>query len=243
VGYLPDALPFAFSNDLGEVVGFDIEMAHMLASDLEVDLEVVRINRDDITPLFDSGQLDIVMSGLAVTASRALKWNFSASPIDLTMGLLVPDHRRKEFAEVQDLRNAPDLQIGIVQSDAALRNLIEAAFPGIKLISVPSPREYLRGNRPDLDAVAYSAEAGSAWTLIYPAYTIVVPKPGVVKLAMAYPVPRGEQEWSRFVSEWVRVKGKEGTVDALFRHWIEGRGAEDTSPRWSVIRDVLHWVD
>ncbi len=243
VGYLADSLPFAFANDRGEIVGFDIEMAHMLASDLDVELELVRVQSEDINTLLQSAHLDIVMSGIAVTARRALRWEFAASPMDLTLGMLVPDHRRKEFASISALRAIPDLQLGIVQSDTALRHLLEASIPNVSLVSVVSPRGFLRGNRPDLDAVAYSAEGGSAWTLLYPAYSVVVPKPGTVKLSMGYPVPRGEREWARFISEWVKVKQKEGTVAALFDHWIQGKGADDTSPRWSVIRDVLHWID
>src|SRR5262245_18489761 len=38
VGYLPDNLPFAFFNGKGDLVGFDIEMAHGLARDLGVQL-------------------------------------------------------------------------------------------------------------------------------------------------------------------------------------------------------------
>ena len=36
VGYMPDALPFSFFNVKGELVGFDIELAHPLASELGV---------------------------------------------------------------------------------------------------------------------------------------------------------------------------------------------------------------
>ena len=243
VGYTQDALPFAYSNERGEVVGFDIEMAHILASDLGVSLELVRVSLDDISSLFESGQLDIVMSGLAITAQRALRWEFSASPMDLTLAFLVVDHRRKDFSTLAALGNTPDLQLGIVQSDMGLRHLIASAIPGVDLVSVPSPRAFLRGNQPELDAVVYSAEGGSAWTLLYPAYSVVVPKPGEVKLPMAYPLPQGEREWSRFVSEWIAIKQKEGSVSSLFAHWIEGRGAEDLTPRWSIIRNVLHWVD
>lgn len=71
----------------------------------------------------------------------------------------------------------------------------------------------------------------------------MVPKPANMRLSMGYPVPRGEREWARFIEEWVRVRRKDGTVHALFQHWIEGRGAEDTSPRWSIARDVLGWID
>lgn len=162
VGYLADSLPFAFSNEQGEVVGFDIELAHMLANDLGVRLDLVRVSMDEIAPLFASGQLDIVMSGLAVTATRALQWEFAASPMDLTVALLVPDHRRKTFSNFDVLRSQPDLRIGIVQNDAALRHSIETALPNVRLEHVNSPREFLRGHRPELDAVVYSAEGGSA---------------------------------------------------------------------------------
>ena len=35
----------------------------------------------------------------------------------------------------------------------------------------------------------------------------------------------------------------DGTVDAVFDHWILGQGAMKKQPRWSIIRNVLHWID
>jgi len=32
-------------------------------------------------------------------------------------------------------------------------------------------------------------------------------------------------------------------VDRLYQHWVLGRELGEPEPRWSVIRDVLHWVD
>ena len=37
--------------------------------------------------------------------------------------------------------------------------------------------------------------------------------------------------------------GSDGTIDALYGHWILGKYAVKREPRWSVIRNVLHWVD
>ena len=47
-----------------------------------------------------------------------------------------------------------------------------------------SLREFFGAKRDDLDALVYSAEAGSAWTLIYPAYTVAVPQPDVLAVAL-----------------------------------------------------------
>jgi Na+/H+-dicarboxylate symporter/ABC-type amino acid transport substrate-binding protein len=243
VGYLKDSLPFAFRNQNGEVVGFDVEMAHNLATDLGVSLEMVRVGREDISALFDSGQLDIVMSGLAVTPTRARQWQFGKAPMDLTLGFLVPDHQRKLFAKLNVLLANKNLTIGVVQNDPAFSRWIQRSLPLAVIVDVPSPRPFLRGEREDLDAVIYSAEGGSAWTLIYPNYSIVVPENTHIKVPMAYPLPGGDSEWSGYVSTWVEMNTKNGIVDSLFDHWIGGGGAKPKEPRWSVIRDVLHWVD
>jgi Na+/H+-dicarboxylate symporter/ABC-type amino acid transport substrate-binding protein len=243
VGYLADSLPFAFRNDAGDVVGFDMEMGHHLASDLGVDLELVRVKREQINALFDSGQIDIVMSGVAITPARVREWNFGDSPLDLTLGFLVEDHRRNDFRSYEAVTRLANLKLGVVQNDDSFIRQSKQRFPNAEFVNIKSPRSFLRGQAPDLDAVIYSAEGGSAWTLIYPGYTVVVPLPLVSRVPLGYPLPQGEASWSRFVSEWTRLKKKDGTVDALFDHWIGGAGAAPSEPRWSVIRDVLHWIE
>jgi ABC-type amino acid transport substrate-binding protein len=243
VGYLKDSLPFAFRNEKGEVVGFDVEMAHHLATDLGVDLELVRIKREDISKLFNSGQVDIVMSGMAITPTRAKQWVFGTAPMDLTLGFLVPDHQRKKYASLDALRLRNDLTLGVVQSDPAFSRWILQGLPLAEIVEISSPRSFLKGEMENLDAVVYSAEGGSAWTLIYPNYSIVVPQESLVKVAMGYPLPKGDTEWSGFISTWVEMNTKNGLVDKLFQHWIGGGGAKPKEPRWSVVRDVLHWVD
>ena len=75
VGYLPNALPFAFFNQRHELVGYDIELAHQLAGELRVHLEFVPVVREHLSEDLAHGYCDIVMSGVPVTtdlASRAL---------------------------------------------------------------------------------------------------------------------------------------------------------------------------
>jgi hypothetical protein len=60
---------------------------------------------------------------------------------------------------------------------------------------------------------------------------------------MGYPLPKNDVEWHRFVSTWVDIEKKSGAVDRMFDYWIKGAGAESKEPRWSIIRDVLHWVE
>ena len=50
-------------------------------------------------------------------------------------------------------------------------------------------------------------------------------------------------ELARLVDEWTLTATGAGVVDQAFEFWVMGRGAEPTEPRWSIIRDVLGWVD
>lgn len=45
------------------------------------------------------------------------------------------------------------------------------------------------------------------------------------------------------VDEWVNMNRVDGSIDRLFKYWIQGQGAEPVEQRWSVIRDVLGWVE
>lgn len=45
------------------------------------------------------------------------------------------------------------------------------------------------------------------------------------------------------MNSWIELKKSDGTVQQLYDYWVLGREAEQLGPRWSVIRDVLGWVD
>jgi len=45
------------------------------------------------------------------------------------------------------------------------------------------------------------------------------------------------------VNEWVVFATNDGIIDRAYDYWILGRGAEEKQPRWSILRNVLGWVD
>ena len=78
---------------------------------------------------------------------------------------------------------------------------------------------------------------------MYPQYAVVVPHPARIKVPVAYAVRRGDKGMAAFMSRWVELKQKDGTVDQLFDYWIAGREVEKSTERWSIIRDVLGWIE
>src|SRR6185295_12567383 len=97
VCYLPDALPFAFFNQRGDLVGFDVELAHRLAREMDVTLAFVPVDRDHMSEQLAEGYCDLVMSGVVVTTDRAREVLFSESYLDETVAFVVPDDQRERF--------------------------------------------------------------------------------------------------------------------------------------------------
>jgi len=243
VGFLRDSLPFAFVNSEGQAVGFDLEMADHLASDLGVALEVIRLDREGAYERLEDGTCDLVMSGLVLTSSKPLLASFSRPYMNQTLAFLVRDNRQRDFATHQSVQRIQDLKIGLVPELADWEHRIASYVPDAEIIKLKSARGFLRGKNEDLDALFYVAEAGSAWTLLYPAFSVAIPKPMLVQVPMAYALPSGEQQFRDYLDSWIEMRQRDGTIDRLFEHWILGRGTEMSAPRWSVIRDVLGWVE
>jgi ABC-type amino acid transport substrate-binding protein len=124
-----------------------------------------------------------------------------------------------------------------------LHQVVEREFPNVTIVPVPlaDPEGYFASRGGGIDALFLTAERGSFLTLLYPAYSVAVPHPLEMRMPLAYPVARRDVEMARFLGLWIDLKKKDGTIQALYDHWILGKDAKAKAPRWSILGDVLHW--
>ena len=241
VGYHPNNLPWSFFIASGELVGYDVDMAHLLALHLRCELEFVPFEFRDISEQLERDDFDLAMSGVTMLPARIAKLRFTEPYIDITAALLVPDHRREEFDQRMVDRDFDDVRIAVGRtSDAA--PIARALMPGAETVTLPSLREYLDSGGRQADAMIWTAESGGAWTLVHPEFSVVVIRP-VFNAPVGYATARHNEEFANFVSSWIRFAKAGGYGDRLYEHWILGKDAQRRTQRWSVIRDVLHWVD
>jgi ABC-type amino acid transport substrate-binding protein len=241
VGYASNSLPYAFFNGQGHLVGLDVEMAHRLAEELRVGVEFVPVDRERIFGQLSGDYCDIVMSGIVATTDNASRLLLSVPYLDETLAFLVPDHARDAFASWDRIRKMGPIVVGAPDVPYYIDKVTQLA-PDARIEVLRSLDDaFALGS--GLHATLLPAERGSAWTLLHPEYSVVVPEPGLVKIPLAYAVARHDQAFASFVNTWIDLKRKDGTIDGLYRYWILGQNAEPARPRWSIIRDVLHWVD
>ena len=111
----------------------------------------------------------------------------------------------------------------------------------VPLNSLDDQRKILESDSPSVDAIASLSEEGAAWAILYPHFTLAVPKP-IVFTQQGIGVAQGNASLVEMLDAWLTAEKARGTVDALYRYWLLGEAAKSArSPRWSVIRNVLGW--
>ncbi len=239
VGFNAEQLPFSFFNTKGELVGFDIELAHNLAKDMGVKLEFIPFKMANLSKHVQAGHFDLVMSAIAITPPRLEKMDFSNPYLDVTLALVVQDHRRDEFSTREKIKSMKDLKIGMGGEPYFMANL-QRALPQAEIVTIQSKKEFFEEGQ--LDALLTSAESGSAWTLLYPRFQAVVPRPRIISVPLGYPIAGNDMRMVQYINGWIDLQKKNGTIDRLYNYWILGKGTSEKAPRWSVIRNVLGWV-
>ena len=249
VCFQPGEYPSAFYNnaDPPQLVRFDVEMAHRFAQRLRLPLEFLPANgEEEAAALLDAGACDLYMRTLPVTARRTSLFAMSAPVYQSSLGLIVKDHRREEFKTWDRIKeNEASLRLAFEETPENVA-LGRFHFPNADLLPLPSmedQRWILESGGDDVDAIFDMAEEGAAWTVLYPSFSLVVPKPTEF-MPVGYAVAHGNASLLTSFNAWLLAEKSRGTVDALYGYWMLGEAARtERPPRWSVIKDVLGWVN
>ena len=176
-----------------------------------------------------------------MTTERAADTLFSSVYLDETLAFVVADRVRDQFASWQSVRQQHRLRIGVPNVPYYI-DKVKTELPGAELVPFNSIEAMFGAEGKRVDALVLTAERGSAWTLLHPELSVVVPMPRLVKVPLAFPLA-SDPGFARLVDTWIDLKRKDGTIQTLYDYWILGRNAAPQTARWSVIRNLMHWVE
>jgi ABC-type amino acid transport substrate-binding protein len=181
------------------------------------------------------------MSGVAMLPTRLTQMTFSEPYMQVTGALVVLDHRREEFTQRIADGNFRGVRLAVARSGDIAR-IATALLPGAEFVNVSSLREFCESDGQEADGMIWTAEVGSAWTLLYPQFSVVPIRP-LYRVPVGYAVSQDNVELAEFISRWLMVVDAGPADERLYDHWILGKNSEKKEPRWSVIRNVFQWVE
>ena len=92
------------SNSAGEYAnGYDLQMAVRLAEELDLELEIVKLEWDGLPPALESGMIDAIIAGMSPTPEREQQLDFSDAYYDSDIVLVTPAD--SEYADATSLED------------------------------------------------------------------------------------------------------------------------------------------
>ncbi len=242
IGYFSNTLPYSYRNNKGDLVGYDVEIINELAYDLNLKIEFSHLKQKEKgIDMLNDGRIDIILAGArAITPVSALKVTYTQAYIRHTAGIIVLDRSRDEFSSLEKINGIKNLNLAVPASDS-YRRLARQYFPNAELTEISNPREYFKGMYKETNGYLYSVEVGSAWSMLYPKYTSLVPKGLKIKIPAAFALPKGQILYAQYLNTWLALKKDNGFQDKIYQYWILGQDSKKKEVRWSVVHNIFGW--
>jgi len=236
VGYNSNAMPFCFKNKYGDLVGYDIAMAHQLAYDLGCTLEFVPFGYDKVADKVQKDLYHILMSCTSVEPERFIETRLSKPYMKTTLAFVIPSHLKKKFTSIEKLSEKEGLKVAVLEGSSYSKHIIPV-LPNAELVHIKSQKDYLEG---DVNATLLltSAEQGAAWTVMYPNYAVVIPAPSIHTDLLAYPIISDDPAFDAFINYWIDMQVQRGFEQKSYDYWILGKDKREREERWCLLNHL-----
>jgi len=216
-----NAPPLSLTQPDGTLSGFDVELCREIASRLELEPVVSRLEFSAILPGLAAGRYDIVCSSTARTAQRLESPDILMSDptVENFTSLVV-----RTDSDIDSVDSVSGIRIGVVRGGQE-KTAVEIYY-GDSVTTVEYPglsEEILDLKNRRIDAVAANAVVAAYYVADDPDITVITPGmvvEGMSPYQLGLIVNSSAPELSAKVNELLAEMHEDGTFDALLKQWI-----------------------
>jgi polar amino acid transport system substrate-binding protein len=220
IGMEPGYMPFELTNQKGEIIGFDVDMAKRMAKAMGVELELVSTAWDGIIPALLTDKFDIIMSGMTLTQERNMSINFASPYIEIGQSVIVSNKvaaNIKSYKDLNDPKYTVASKLGTTGEQATKRMI-----PNAKYVSFETEQEgVLEVVNGKIDAFIYDM----------PYNTVAVAQKGQGKVThidqaftfepLAWGVRKGDPDLLNWLNNFMYQVKNDGTYEKIYQKWFQ----------------------
>jgi polar amino acid transport system substrate-binding protein len=124
--------PLSATNKKGELMGMDIDISRAVAEAMGVKLRFVTMPFAELLPALEAGKVDMILSGMTITAERNRKVAFVGPYLVTGKGILAVEARFVELKEAKGL-NTAEVTVAALR-DSTSQKFVEISMPKARLI-------------------------------------------------------------------------------------------------------------
>ena len=210
--------PFEMTNEKGNIVGFDVDMAKYMAKALGVKLKLINTAWEGIIPALLTHKFDIIMSGMTVLQSRNLKVNFCEPYYYIGQCLLIQRKDKNKYKSWRDLNKK-----GVI---ITTKLGVTGSFTAKKLMPKATLREFKSENEAAMqvangvaDAFIYDEPQVRVFAAKYKKTCIGIFKP-ITFEPLAWAIRKGDVDWLNWLNNFLRQVKGDGRWAKLKKKWF-----------------------
>jgi len=135
VGVQAANMPWGFADESGALVGYDIDVARLLANEIGVDLELVPVTGQSRIAQLVTGKVDILFAVLGMFPDRAEVLQFTKPYAGLSYWVIGPKDR-----EIKDFPDLSGLKISASKASAEEKIITEKAPAEASIVRYDDPQ-------------------------------------------------------------------------------------------------------
>jgi len=212
--------PWVMKTKKDELIGFEIDIAKQLASDMGVKVKFKQYQWSEMIPALKKGEVDIIASGLSVTPKRALEINYSQPYSSSGYSLVTNLELTKDFTSFKEL-NDKKVFITAVEGTVSAE-LAARVFPQAKLdlrkTEEDATSAVINGS---VHAFVSSSPIPEFISLKHPKEVDLPLKDPLLTTKEAFAIRKNNQEMLNYLNAWITAHKADNWIDSSHKYWFK----------------------
>lgn len=220
VGMSGSQPPFNMKARDGAPMGLEVDLANALAAAMKVELQMVEMPFADLIPALENGDVDLVMSGMTITADRSRRVSF-VGPYAISGKSILTTSAALAAAEAAEDLNESDIRL-VTLANSTSETFVRMNLPEAQLTTVASYDEaiaMLRAN--EAGALVADMPICLLTVMRYPNEGFATLNQPLTLEPIGIAVPANDPQLQNLVRNYFVALEGTGILEALRQAWLE----------------------
>ncbi len=220
VGMSGNQPPFNVMSRGGSLIGIEVDLANVLAAAIGVELNIVTKPFGELLPALAAGEVDMVMSGMAITPKRSRDFAFVGPTMFSGKSILTKSRTLAAVSEASEINRA-DIKLAALAGSTS-QDFVERYLPEVQLTTVSNydqAVEMLRGDQ--IDALVADMPICLLSLLRYPNEDLATLTQPFTVEPIGIAVPAGDPQFLNLLENYVEALEGAGLMEAMRKKWLE----------------------
>ena len=220
VGTAGNMPPLNMTDKKGEIIGLEVDMAHYFAGAMGVELNLVKKPFSELLPALETGEVDMIISGMTITPERNMKVAFAGPYIISGKAFLTKDKFIASIEEASGL-NRSDMRFVALESSTS-ETLIKEIMPVAQLITTKNYDDAVKMVLQDkVHALVADYQICLVSLLRFPDQGLISIITPFTYEPLGIALPAGDPHLINWVNNFLNTLKRSGELDKLRARWIE----------------------